>query len=275
MKCGYVAILGRPNAGKSSLINRIVGEQVAIVTRRRQTTRNNILGVFNDKDAQIIFIDTPGVHHSKNKLDKFMMKNVRSAIGSADVVVYLIDASTIVDEEELDYIKMLKSKVKNVLVVLNKVDKKLLAQIDADMKISVKEGVNIDVLLKKIEELLPIGEPIFSADEFTDRSVNFLVCEFIRGILLEKIDNEIPHGVAVVVDACAENEKNVVMDISIIVENERHKGFVIGKGGALVKELGVRAREYAEKLFGKPVVMHIFVKVDENWRDRNISSYGY
>ncbi len=275
MKCGYVAILGRPNAGKSSLINRIVGEQVAIVTRRRQTTRNNILGVFNDKDAQIIFIDTPGVHHSKNKLDKFMMKNVRSAIGSADVVVYLIDASTIVDEEELDYIKMLKSKVKNVLVVLNKVDKKLLAQIDADVKISVKEGVNIDVLLKKIEELLPIGEPIFSADEFTDRSVNFLVCEFIRGILLEKIDNEIPHGVAVVVDACAENEKNVVMDISIIVENERHKGFVIGKGGALVKELGVRAREYAEKLFGKPVVMHIFVKVDENWRDRNISSYGY
>lgn len=275
MKCGYVAILGRPNAGKSSLINRIVGEQVAIVTRRRQTTRNNILGVFNDKDAQIIFIDTPGVHHSKNKLDKFMMKNVRSAIGTADVVVYLIDASTLVDEEELDYIKMLKSKVKNVLVVLNKVDKKLLAQIDADMKISVKEGVNIDVLLKKIEELLPIGEPIFSADEFTDRSVNFLVCEFIRGILLEKIDNEIPHGVAVVVDACAENEKNVVMDISIIVENERHKGFVIGKGGALVKELGVRAREYAEKLFGKPVVMHIFVKVDENWRDRNISSYGY
>ena len=201
MKCGYVAILGRPNAGKSSLINRIVGEQVAIVTRRRQTTRNNILGVFNDKDAQIIFIDTPGVHHSKNKLDKFMMKNVRSAIGTADVVVYLIDASTLVDEEELDYIKMLKSKVKNVLVVLNKVDKKLLAQIDADMKISVKEGVNIDVLLKKIEELLPIGEPIFSADEFTDRSVNFLVCEFIRGILLEKIDNEIPHGVAVVVDA--------------------------------------------------------------------------
>lgn len=275
MKCGYVAILGRPNAGKSSLINRIVGEQVAIVTRRRQTTRNNILGVFNDKDAQIIFIDTPGVHHSKNKLDKFMMKNVRSAIGSADVVVYLIDASTLVDEEELDYIKMLKSKVKNVLVVLNKVDKKLLAQIDADMKISVKEGVNIDVLLKKIEELLPIGEPIFSADEFTDRSVNFLVCEFIRGILLEKIDNEIPHGVAVVVDACAENEKNVVMDISIIVENERHKGFVIGKGGALVKELGVRAREYAEKLFSKSVVMHIFVKVDENWRDRNISSYGY
>ena len=275
MKCGYVAILGRPNAGKSSLINRIVGEQVAIVTRRRQTTRNNILGVFNDKDAQIIFIDTPGVHHSKNKLDKFMMKNVRSAIGTADVVVYLIDASTLVDEEELDYIKMLKSKVKNVLVVLNKVDKKLLAQIDADVKISVKEGVNIDVLLKKIEELLPIGEPIFSADEFTDRSVNFLVCEFIRGILLEKIDNEIPHGVAVVVDACAENEKNVVMDISIIVENERHKGFVIGKGGALVKELGVRAREYAEKLFAKPVVMHIFVKVDENWRDRNISSYGY
>lgn len=275
MKCGYVAVLGRPNAGKSSLINRIVGEEVAIVTKRQQTTRNNILGIANGENFQIIFIDTPGIHHSKNKLDKFMMKNVRSALSTADVVVYLIDASREVDEEEQDYIKMLGEKAEKLIVVLNKVDKKLVANVNADIKISVLENLNIDKLIEKIVEYLPENDRIYGEDEYTDKSINFLVCEHIRGILLSKLDNEIPHGIAVVAEKMNEREDKVSMDISIIAEKERHKGIIIGKNGALIKEVGISARKYAEELFGKKVVLHLFVKVDENWRDLAVSKYGY
>ena len=275
MKCGFVAVLGRPNAGKSSLINRIVGEEVAIVTKRQQTTRNNILGIANGENFQIIFIDTPGIHHSKNKLDKFMMKNVRSALSIADVVVYLIDASREVDEEEQDYIKMLGEKAEKLIVVLNKVDKKLVANVNADIKISVLENLNIDKLIEKIVEYLPENDRIYGEDEYTDKSINFLVCEHIRGILLSKLDNEIPHGIAVVAEKMNEREDNVSMDISIIAEKERHKGIIIGKNGALIKEVGISARKYAEELFGKQVVLHLFVKVDENWRDLAVSKYGY
>ena len=275
MKCGYVAVLGRPNAGKSSLINRIVGEEVAIVTKRQQTTRNNILGIANGENFQIIFIDTPGIHHSKNKLDKFMMKNVRSALSTADVVIYLIDASREVDEEEQDYIKMLSEKAEKLIVVLNKVDKKLVANVNADIKISVLENLNIDKLIEKIVEYLPENDRIYGEDEYTDKSINFLVCEHIRGILLSKLDNEIPHGIAVVAEKMNEREDKVSMDISIIAEKERHKGIIIGKNGALIKEVGISARKYAEELFGKLVVLHLFVKVDENWRDLAVSKYGY
>lgn len=275
MKCGYVAVLGRPNAGKSSLINRIVGEEVAIVTKRQQTTRNNILGIANGENFQIIFIDTPGIHHSKNKLDKFMMKNVRSALSTADVVVYLIDASREVDEEEQDYIKMLGEKAEKLIVVLNKVDKKLVANVNADIKISVLENLNVDKLIEKIVEYLPENDRIYGEDEYTDKSINFLICEHIRGILLSKLDNEIPHGIAVVVEKMSEREDKVSMDISIIAEKERHKGIIIGKNGALIKEVGISARKYAEELFGKQVVLHLFVKVDENWRDLAVSKYGY
>ena len=275
MKCGYVAVLGRPNAGKSSLINRIVGEEVAIVTKRQQTTRNNILGIANGENFQIIFIDTPGIHHSKNKLDKFMMKNVRSALSTADVVVYLIDASREVDEEEQDYIKMLGEKAEKLIVVLNKVDKKLVANVNADIKISVLENLNIDKLIEKIVEYLPENDRIYGEDEYTDKSINFLVCEHIRGILLSKLDNEIPHGIAVVAEKMNEREDKVSMDISIIAEKERHKGIIIGKNGALIKEVGISARKYAEELFGKQGVLHLFVKVDENWRDLAVSKYGY
>lgn len=275
MKCGYVAVLGRPNAGKSSLINRIVGEEVAIVTKRQQTTRNNILGIANGENFQIIFIDTPGIHHSKNKLDKFMMKNVRSALSTADVVIYLIDASREVDEEEQDYIKMLSEKAEKLIVVLNKVDKKLVANVKTDIKISVLENLNVDKLIEKIVEYLPENDRIYGEDEYTDKSINFLVCEHIRGILLSKLDNEIPHGIAVVAEKMNEREDKVSMDISIIAEKERHKGIIIGKNGALIKEVGISARKYAEELFGKQVVLHLFVKVDENWRDLAVSKYGY
>lgn len=275
MRCGYVAVLGRSNAGKSSLVNRIVGEEVAVVTKRQQTTRNNILGIVTSGDYQIIFIDTPGIHHSKNKLDKFMMKNVRSAISTADVVLYLLDAGKEVDEEELAYIEMLKEKAEKVIVVKNKIDKKDIAKVDADISISVKENINIQELVNLIASSLPVQEKIYDDDEFTDKSIKFLVCEFIRGLLLDKFDNEIPHGVAVVVDDYVESNDRVLMDISLVCEKDRHKGIIIGKNGINLKEIGVRAREYAESLFDKQVVIHLFVKVDDDWRNKNINKYGY
>lgn len=274
MKCGYVAVLGLPNAGKSSLVNRLVGEEVAIVSKRIQTTRNNILGICNGKNFQIVFIDTPGIHHSKNKLDRFMMKNVRNAITTADVILYLVDSGKIVSDEEKDYIKMLKSKAEKVIVVLTKSDKKAVVDMGGDISISVKENINLDKLINLIVEKLPTGDAIFDEDEYTDKSIKFLVCEHIRGRLLDILDNEIPHGIAVVCEKLEEKEI-VKMDILIILEKERHKGIVIGKGGKNLKEIGISARRYAENLFGKKVNIQLLVKVDENWRNNNISEYGY
>lgn len=275
MKCGYVAVLGLPNAGKSSLVNRLVGEEVAIVSKRIQTTRNNILGICNGENFQIVFIDTPGIHHSKNKLDRFMMKNVRNAITTADVILYLVDIGKTVSDEEKDYIKMLKNKAEKVIVVLTKSDKKAVADIDSDISISVKENKNLDKLINLIVEKLPTGEAIFDEDEYTDKSIKFLVCEHIRGRLLDILDNEIPHGIAVVCEKLEEKENFVNMDILIILEKERHKGIVIGKGGKNLKDIGISARQYAENLFDKKVNIHLLVKVDENWRNNNIAEYGY
>ena len=275
MKCGYVAVLGLPNAGKSSLVNRLVGEEVAIVSKRIQTTRNNILGICNGENFQIVFIDTPGIHHSKNKLDRFMMKNVRNAITTADVILYLVDIGKTVSDEEKDYIKMLKNKAEKVIVVLTKSDKKAVADIDSDISISVKENKNLDKLINLIVEKLPTGEAIFDEDEYTDKSIKFLVCEHIRGRLLDILDNEIPHGIAVVCEKLEEKENFVNMDILIILEKELHKGIVIGKGGKNLKDIGISARQYAENLFDKKVNIHLLVKVDENWRNNNIAEYGY
>lgn len=275
MKCGYVAVLGLPNAGKSSLVNRLVGEEVAIVSKRIQTTRNNILGICNGENFQIVFIDTPGIHHSKNKLDRFMMKNVRNAITTADVILYLVDLGKTVSDEEKDYIKTLKGKAEKVIVVLTKSDKKAVADIDSDISISVKENKNLDKLINLIVEKLPTGEAIFDEDEYTDKSIKFLVCEHIRGRLLDILDNEIPHGIAVVCEKLEEKENSVNMDILIILEKERHKGIVIGKGGKNLKDIGISARQYAENLFDKKVNIHLLVKVDENWRNNNIAEYGY
>lgn len=273
MKCGYVAVLGQPNAGKSSLVNFYVGEEVSIVSHRRQTTRNSILGIKNGEDYQIIFIDTPGIHHSQNNLDKFMMKNVRSALAGADVVLYLFDGSKSVDEEELQYIEMLKQKIEKLILVQTKADKK---QIENDLnaiQVSVTNGKNIDKLLDKIVELLPENEQIFDDDLYTDKSISFLICEKIRGFLLNNIDKEIPHGIAVEITNFEEMTNLVKIEAEIICEREQHKGIVIGKNGSILKKLGQETREYVENLLQKQCFLKLFVKVDKDWRNKNINKY--
>lgn len=275
MKCGYVAVLGLPNAGKSSLVNFFVGEEVAIVSHRRQTTRNSILGIRNGEDYQIVFMDTPGIHHTKNALDKYMMKNVRSAIAGADVVLYLFDGSKEMAEEEIEYIENLKSKSENLILIQTKSDKKAISQKVEGIKISISTGENLDKVLEKIIDLLPENEKIFDEDLYTDKSINFLISEKIRGFLLNNLDKEIPHGVAVVVTNFEEMTNLVKIEADIICEREQHKGIIIGKGGTLLKKLGQETRIYIENLLEKKCLLKLYVKVDKDWRDKNISQYGY
>lgn len=275
MKCGYVAVLGRPNAGKSSLVNFLVGEEVAIVSHRKQTTRNSILGIKNGAGYQIIFVDTPGIHHSKNKLDKFMMKNVRSALAGADVVLYLFDGTKELDEEELQYIEMLKSKTENLILLQTKADKTQLDhKIDA-MQVSAENGKNVDILLNEIVKLLPENNAVYDEDYYTDKSISFLVAEKIRGILLNNLDKEIPHGVAVVINSFNETYDKVFIEADIVCEREQHKGIIIGKAGSFLKKVGQETRIYVEDLLEKQCILKLFVKVEKDWRDKNTQDFGY
>lgn len=275
-KAGYVAIVGLPNAGKSSLVNTLVGEKVAIISSKPQTTRENIIGIVNGEDYQIILVDTPGVHHSKNALDKVMMKNVRSAVSGVDLVVYLLDGTKQPDQEEIEYIDHLPEPK---IVVKTKIDLKEQKNFKNDIEVSSRTGENIDKLKAMILSYLPTYEQehyIYDKDFYTDKSVKFLIAEEIREKALNLLRAEVPHGIAVEIIRFYEEEKVVYIDADIVCENERHKGMIIGKGGQTLKKIGSDARNFAEQLLGKKVMLKLFVKVEKNWRDNpnKIKSLG-
>lgn len=277
---GYVSIVGKPNAGKSTLINTLVGEKVAIISSKPQTTRNNILGIRNGDKHQVVFIDTPGIHPSKNHLDKFMMKNVRTALVGVDLILYLVDGSKIVDQDEKDYIEKLKSQEIPVLTVITKADKSNKAEINADIKISSFNGENIDLLMEEILERLPKSQTknfVYDEDDFTDKSIRFLIAENIREVALKILNKEIPHGIAVDIIKFDEKPNLVIIDADIVCERESHKGIIIGKGGKTLKVIGQKAREESEKLLGQKILLKLFVKVEEDWRNKpnKINSLGY
>lgn len=279
-KAGYVAIAGRPNAGKSTLLNALVGEKIAIISNKPQTTRNNIIGIKTTDDYQIVFVDTPGIHHTKNHLDKFMMKNVRSALAGVDLIVYLIDGSKTLDEEENGYIEKLKSGECPCIIITTKIDNDQKCSYESDLKISSVSGKNIDILLDKILEKLPSYQKksyIYDPDMYTDKSIKFLIAEYIREYALKLLNKEIPHGIAVEITKFEEKEGLTVVEADIICEKETHKGIIIGKRGQTLKKIGKGARNESENLLQTKVLLKLFVKVEEDWRNKpnKLNSFGY
>lgn len=278
-KFGYVAVLGKPNAGKSTLVNYLVGMKLAIVSPKPQTTRDNILAVYTQKNSQLVFIDTPGIHKATSHLDKFMMKNVRTAKAGADVVLYLLDSSIQPDETELEHIAKMKSDGMNVIVAGSKLDKKKV-DFDCDIYFSAVTGENVNSLLDKILKFIPSSKTknfLYEEDEVTDKPVKFIVGEYIRESALKQLKKEIPHGVAVVVTKFEETPKIANIEAEIVCEKPNHKGIIIGKGGETLKKIGTQARIESEQLLGKKVMLSLFVKVEEGWKDKpnKLTGLGY
>lgn len=278
-KFGYVAILGKPNAGKSTLINYLVGMKLAIVSQKPQTTRDNILGIYTSKNSQLVFIDTPGIHKATSHLDKFMMKNVRTAKAGADVVLYLLDSSNAPDPDEIEHIEKMKADGINLVVAGSKLDKKKV-DFDCDVCFSALTGENIPLLIEKILKFIPSSKTknfLYDADEVTDKSVKFIISEYIRESALKQLKKEIPHGIAVVVTKFEETPKIANIEAEIVCEKPNHKGIIIGKGGATLKAIGIESRTNAEQLLGKKVMLSLFVKVEEGWKDKpnKLTGLGY
>lgn len=278
-KFGYVAVLGKPNAGKSTLVNYLVGMKLAIVSPKPQTTRDNILGIYTHKNSQLVFIDTPGIHKATSHLDKFMMKNVRTAKAGADVILYLLDSSIEPDSTELEHIAKMRSDGMSVVVAGSKLDKKKV-DFDCDVYFSALTGENVPQLIEKILQHIPSSKTknfLYEPDEVTDKPVKFIVSEYIRESALKQLKKEIPHGVAVVVTKFEEKSNIVNIEAEIVCEKPNHKGIIIGKGGETLKRIGMQARAESELLLGKKVMLSLFVKVEEGWKDRpnKLTGLGY
>lgn len=292
-ECGYVAILGRPNAGKSTLVNCLVGEKVAIVSPKPQTTRNNILGILTKDNYQIILVDTPGIHKSKNSLDKYMMKNVRSAIGGAMVNVYLLDCSKRLEDSEFEYIQKLAGNETPLILALSKIDLKkfedtipLLAklsqikEIKDIVPISSLKNKNTQDLVEQILKYIPSSAHKnfeFDEDEYTDKSLRFIASETIREKALLSLNQEIPHGINVSIINFEEKKDIVIIEADIVCERESHKSIIIGKKGTMLKIIGENARKELENLMQKKVLLKLFVKTKKNWRENNnfLNEFGY
>ena len=282
-RSGYVALIGRPNAGKSTLLNHLVGEKIAAVSNKPQTTRHKIQGIVTSDEGQIVFVDTPGVHKPGFLLNRRMMAAVHDAILSVDVVVLMRDASVSTGNGDRFVLDLIKQSEKPAVLVLNKIDKvrdkaALLPLIEYYSKefefaeivpISALKGQAIDNLLRQIVKHLPAGEAIFGEDEMTDQSMRTLVAEMVREKILQTTGDEIPYVTAVVTEKYDETEAEVTrIHCAIYVERSSQKGIIIGKGGIKLKKIGTEARVDIEHLLGKKVFLQLFVKVVEDWRNR-------
>ncbi len=282
-KSGFVAIVGRPNVGKSTLLNAIAGQKIAIVSNKPQTTRTAIKGIVNREDAQIIFTDTPGIHKPKNKLGEKMAETINDSMSDVDVILYLIEGTDkgIGLANEFILNKVIEQNTKAILVI-NKVDlvkkENLLELIklyserhnfEAIIPISARNADGVDTVIDKIVELLPEGPAYYDTEEWTDQTERQIIEETIREKALRSLDDEVPHGIAVEVISMKKREKKELYDIdaTIYCEKKSHKGIIIGKDGAMLKKIGERAREDIEKMLDCKVNLQLWVKVKEDWRD--------
>lgn len=290
-KTGYVTIIGKPNVGKSTLINYMVGEKISIVSFRPQTTRDRVLGIVNDEDSQLILVDTPGIHNPKNRLSEYMMKNVSSSIDGVDAIVYIIACDKVLDEKEISQIQRYASMGTPFFIAINKCDEvkqdvifkkieqlKDVSSVLAIIPISARTGKNVDYLKSEIKKILPEAEARFDEDEITDKSTRFIVGEYIREKALKLLGDEIPYGVGIVINKFQYRENGIVdIDADIVCEKQAHKSIIIGKNGAMIKEISSQARKDMEELLQTKVFLTIFVKVKEDWRNNPsvLSNLGY
>ena len=291
-KSGFAAIIGRPNVGKSTLMNHLIGQKIAITSRKPQTTRNRIQTVYTSERGQIVFLDTPGIHKAKNKLGEYMVNVAQRTFQDADVILWLVEASDYIGTGEQHIAQQLKRTKLPVILVMNKVDKvekkDLPGFIDAYRKIldfaeivpvSALRSVNLDTLLDCIFKYLPYGPQFYDEDTVTDQPQRQIVAEMIREKALRCLEEEIPHGIAVTIEGMKERPEGGIVDIdaTIICERDSHKGIIIGKQGAMLKKIGSQARTEIEKMLEEKVNLKLWVKVKKDWRDSDflIKNFGY
>ncbi|MCR8870465.1 GTPase Era [Bacillus sp. AFS026049] len=291
-KSGFISIIGRPNVGKSTFLNRVIGQKIAIMSDKPQTTRNKVQGVLTQNDSQMIFIDTPGIHKPKHKLGDFMMKVATNTLKEVDLILFMINATEGYGRGDEFIIEKLQSVKTPVFLVVNKIDAMhpddLLPIIEkyqqlypfaAVVPISALEGNNVDTLLEQIKEHLPEGPQFYPADQVTDHPERFIISELIREKVLHLTREEIPHSVAVVIDSIKKMDNSDTINVmaTIVVERDSQKGIVIGKQGKMLKEVGSRARVDIENLLGSKVFLELWVKVQKDWRNKasQLRDYGF
>ena len=293
-KSGYVSVIGRPNVGKSTLLNAIIGEKISAISSKPQTTRQNITFIHTDEDAQIVFLDTPGIQKPKNKLGEFMLTESKEGIEDSDVITYIVDTSKKIGRAErsiIDILKEYKGKLP-IILLINKVDtirKDELLEIismyaeeeifDDIIPISAMKNDGVDIYLEILKKFLKPGPMYYPEDMITDKNERFIVAEIIREKGLMYLNEEVPHGLAISIEKFKKRaDKNMYdIDANIYVERDTHKGILIGKNGSMLKRIGTEAREEAERLLDAKVNLQIWVKVEKNWRDRDnlVKRFGY
>ena len=289
-RTAFIAIVGRPNVGKSTLLNSIVGEKVAIVSKKPQTTRNRITGIHTVNEDQYVFLDTPGMHKPRTKLGDFMVKTTANTLGGVDSAILVVEAREEVGDIEMQIISRLKSEKMGAVLVINKTDTVSPSNIaktikayseafdfDAVVPICAKNGKGVDIVVSECERYLGESDWFFSEDIVTDQPERKIASEIIREKLLRMLEEEIPHGTAVTIEEWKEKRDLVSIRAEIYCEKASHKGIIIGKHGATIKKIGSYAREDIEKMLDSKVFLDLYVRVKENWRDSdfNISDFGY
>lgn len=289
-KSGFATLIGRPNVGKSTLMNALIGQKIAITSHRPQTTRNKIRTVYTCDEGQIVFLDTPGIHKAKNKLGDYMVNVAQHTISEVDVIVWLVEPTDYIGAGERHIIEQLKKAKVPVILVINKIDtvKKelLLTFIDVYRKqldfaeivpVSALKKDGLDILIQCIMKYLPYGEPFYDEDTVTDQPMRQIVAELIREKALKCLEEEIPHGIAVTVESMKFKKRIVDIDATIVCERESHKGIVIGKQGSMLKKIGSMARKDIEELVENQVNLKLWVKVKKDWRDSDylLKNFGY
>lgn len=281
MKSGFIGLIGRPNVGKSTLLNGLTGRKIAITSNKAQTTRNNIQGIYTDDDVQMIFVDTPGIHKPKNKLGKVLNKQAYVSINDVDIIMFLVDITETLGPGDKYILNMLKGINKPVILIINKIDKvpredilkkideyKDLYNFDEIIPVSALKDINTTHLLDVLKKYLPDSIKYFDDETYTNVDTTFMISEYIREKVLELTEDEVPHSTTCIVENIEEDKNIISIGASIIVDRENLKKIIIGKNGSKIKEIGIRARKDIEELLNKKVYLDLFVKVMPKWRDR-------